>query len=697
MENNYIKKLKVMTRILVFLFSVVVTANLMAQTTESFDTEASTTANGWTGSGNTTSPNNYGWADTDVVLGPGSEGAIGGIIARRDAYNYFADTDIGIFDRTKTLELSGNFRLENDNFDGTFYLGYFDHNNLSGDPHFIGIKVDEPSGGSSDPFRGYARVNGDGGEGSGTINLAQDTTLTFNLLWTGNADGSGTLTGTLAGQEVDVTAGAGTGTFTAFGLLAGGLSDRDDKTGNCYFDNLTYSEVTESFDTEASTTANGWTGMDNTTSPNNYGWADTDVVLGPGSEGAIGGIIARRDAYNYFADTDIGIFDRTKTLELSGNFRLENDNFDGTFYLGYFDHNNLSGDPHFIGIKVDEPSGGSSDPFRGYARVNGDGGEGSGTINLAQDTTLTFNLLWTGNADGSGTLTGTLAGQEVDVTAGAGTGTFTAFGLLAGGLSDRDDKTGNCYFDNLTYGLTYRQKLAATYTVSYDANGGQGTIDDDIKTEDEDLILSDGSGFSLDGYTFSGWNTAADGSGTSYEGGGTYTENADVTLFAQWTEPTYTVSYDANGGQGTIADDIKTEDVDLILSDGSGFSRDGYTFSGWNTAADGSGTAYDGGGTYTENADVTLFAQWTDATSVTQGTLDKISIYPNPTADRVYFENLPEDSRIVLLDMSGKSLLVSHASKLSKGLSLQPYANGIYLVRVIHSEEIVKMVKILKR
>jgi len=338
--------------------------------------------------------------------------------------------------------------------------------------------------------------------------------------------------------------------------------------------------------------------------------------------------------------------------------------------------------------------------FRSYARVDGDGGDGSDMIGLAQDTTLTFNLLWIGNADGSGTLTGTLAGQEVNVTAEAGTGTFTAFGLLAGGLSDRDKITGNCYFDNLTYGLTYRKKLAVSYTVSYDANGGEGTIDDDSKTENVDLTLSDGSGFSLDGYTFSGWNTAADGSGTSYDGGGTYTENADLALFAQWTEnepATYTVSYDANGGQGTIDDDTKTEDVDLILSDGSGFSRDGYTFSGWNTAADGSGTSYDGGGTYTENADLALFAQWTlDATSVAQGTLDEISIYPNPTADRVYFENLPEDSRIVLLDMAGRSLLVSDASKLNTGLSLQPYANGIYLIRVIHGQAFVKMVKILK-
>jgi len=41
------------------------------------------------------------------------------------------------------------------------------------------------------------------------------------------------------------------------------------------------------------------------------------------------------------------------------------------------------------------------------------------------------------------------------------------------------------------------------------------------------------------------------------------------------------------------------------------FTRTGYTFSGWNTAANGTGTAYADGATYSFNADITLYAQWT--------------------------------------------------------------------------------------
>ena len=41
------------------------------------------------------------------------------------------------------------------------------------------------------------------------------------------------------------------------------------------------------------------------------------------------------------------------------------------------------------------------------------------------------------------------------------------------------------------------------------------------------------------------------------------------------------------------------------------FTRTGYTFNGWNTAANGSGTTYANGATYSFAADVTFYAQWT--------------------------------------------------------------------------------------
>lgn len=73
------------------------------------------------------------------------------------------------------------------------------------------------------------------------------------------------------------------------------------------------------------------------------------------------------------------------------------------------------------------------------------------------------------------------------------------------------------------------------------------------------------------------------------------------------------VIYDANGGTGSYtAPDINAGDTDTVLSPAdTGISRDGYTFTVWNTRADGSGTDYAPGDSITLNGDATLYAQWT--------------------------------------------------------------------------------------
>ena len=48
------------------------------------------------------------------------------------------------------------------------------------------------------------------------------------------------------------------------------------------------------------------------------------------------------------------------------------------------------------------------------------------------------------------------------------------------------------------------------------------------------------------------------------------------------------------------------------------FTRSGYTFAGWNTAANGSGAAYADGAIFPFTANTTLYAQWT-ATLATTG------------------------------------------------------------------------------
>ena len=68
------------------------------------------------------------------------------------------------------------------------------------------------------------------------------------------------------------------------------------------------------------------------------------------------------------------------------------------------------------------------------------------------------------------------------------------------------------------------------------------------------------------------------------------------------------VTFNANGGTGSMSAQTSCSAANLTSN---AFTRAGYTFSGWNTAADGSGTAYANGASYPFTASATLYAQWT--------------------------------------------------------------------------------------
>ena len=74
---------------------------------------------------------------------------------------------------------------------------------------------------------------------------------------------------------------------------------------------------------------------------------------------------------------------------------------------------------------------------------------------------------------------------------------------------------------------------------------------------------------------------------------------------------TSTMTYDANGGSGTMTDpDSPYNNGSTVTVLANSFTRTGYVFNCWNTAADGSGTKYVAGNTFTISANTTLYAQW---------------------------------------------------------------------------------------
>lgn len=140
--------------------------------------------------------------------------------------------------------------------------------------------------------------------------------------------------------------------------------------------------------------------------------------------------------------------------------------------------------------------------------------------------------------------------------------------------------------------------------VFFDANGGEGHIDP-ILTESTATIPD--NAFSLAGHTFVGWNTAPDGSGTSYSVGQSVTLSENLTLYAIWARQ-YVVSFEANGGTGTVATITSTSAT--ITLPANAFTRSGYRYDRWSTTADGSGTSYAPGQTITVSSDLVLYAVW---------------------------------------------------------------------------------------
>lgn len=154
---------------------------------------------------------------------------------------------------------------------------------------------------------------------------------------------------------------------------------------------------------------------------------------------------------------------------------------------------------------------------------------------------------------------------------------------------------------------TFTVPKLATYTISYNANGGSGAPGAQTKYYGKNITLSSAKP-TRSGYTFQGWATSS-GGGVAYASGASYTSNSNATLYAVWKAITYTVSYNANGGSGAPGAQTKTHGVNLTLS-GTKPTRTNYTFKGWATSSSATTAAYSAGGTYTTNSNVTLYAVW---------------------------------------------------------------------------------------
>ena len=181
-------------------------------------------------------------------------------------------------------------------------------------------------------------------------------------------------------------------------------------------------------------------------------------------------------------------------------------------------------------------------------------------------------------------------------------------------------------------------------SVYYNANGGEVTLENFtlnsgliyknsekfVQTwkynvaKDTGLLNPKSFGLSRTGYTFMGWGTKSSG-GTIFDQNDETLLPTDIkagikdgscsrTLYAIWQAKTYTVAYDANGGDGTMADSSHTYDTAKTLN-ANKFTRTGYTFLGWSTSSTATVAKYTDKQsvknlTSTNGGTVTLYAVW---------------------------------------------------------------------------------------
>jgi len=192
-----------------------------------------------------------------------------------------------------------------------------------------------------------------------------------------------------------------------------------------------------------------------------------------------------------------------------------------------------------------------------------------------------------------------------------------------------------------TYTATYTETVNK-YTVTYSAGEGatlNGSATEEVEYGKAPTLRTTAS---KDGYEFIGWYIG------DAKVDSTYQVTGPVTLTAKYEAKDYTVSFNANGGSGSMAPETVKYDASYTVPQNAFTAPTGKSFVGWNTAANGSGRAYTAGSSYTNlagtNDSVTLFAQWDDVQytitiddTLTGGSIDVPggANYPNPVGIKV--------------------------------------------------------------
>ncbi|WP_447449237.1 InlB B-repeat-containing protein, partial [Streptococcus dentiloxodontae] len=173
-------------------------------------------------------------------------------------------------------------------------------------------------------------------------------------------------------------------------------------------------------------------------------------------------------------------------------------------------------------------------------------------------------------------------------------------------------------------------------TVYHDADKTTSTV---LKVYKENAVDADEVNSLLeipDGYDkslFKGWYTEVNGVLVEFDLSTLIT--SDVALVPVWNPLTRTISYDANGGIGTVPQEAEQIlNSKYVILGGSELSNGDKQFIGWNTRADGKGTSYKPGQTISLKDDLVLYAQWNQPRPLSMTTGNKTMIEKRRTSSQ---------------------------------------------------------------
>lgn len=292
------------------------------------------------------------------------------------------------------------------------------------------------------------------------------------------------------------------------------------------------------------------------------------------------------------------------------------------------------GTPNWDGHTGDTPTIGQNGwtidgyTFAGWATSpDGSGARYAPGARWTANGTLTLYAQWTpGQAsltyDGNGATGGKTDPQNgvTDQRVNVRQNGFTRDGYAFTGWNTQPDGRGQAWAPNAVWtlhgtGVLYARWRGNQQRLNYHGNGNTGGNTESQDGRTGDVLDTRANGFTRDGYEFVEWNTRADGTGDHYGKGSNGVAKwtmlpAGNDLYAIWQANPANIQYrDDWGATGSTPDTTGVTGQNVTIAQ-NGFTRSGYTFTGWARDRRTNPSLQPGGRYTLTPGTTTLWAQW---------------------------------------------------------------------------------------